>query len=299
MPTALSTIRTRAQVLYDVAGSQVLSADEWDVLANDAYRKLWRTVTRINKNFRVAVEAFTLVGGTNYQREFAVTSLDTVGSGTLSLQNGAFTTADIGRLVSPRYDAPNTAFNVDYTITNVLSPTFVQVTPDPTGLGSFISPPSGTVVVSAGQIRKLPADYRETRLVRKDPGLETQTILNRYTERVATRSWEPSYRLQDDDLYIEPIGRCAGNYDHLYIPTCPVLASDADTLDAELDQFVEYLVYDMANVALAREETDRLYELDFQRAEKDVIAWASSQRSADPDRVEDVRRRSTWGFGAP
>ena len=213
MATSLSTLRTRVQVLYDVAGSGVLSDDEWNQLVMDSYRKLWRTVVRINKDFRISVDTFTLTAGT--------------------------------------------------------------------------------------QTRALPATYRETRLVRSDPGTENARILNRVTPRVGQSTWEKEYRLEGANLIIEPIGRCAGNYEHRYVPNVTALVDDADEVDAELDQFAEFIVYDAANMALAREESERLFEVDFQRAEKDVIAWASSQRSADPDTVEDVRRPNRWGVGVP
>jgi hypothetical protein len=206
-------LRARCQVLYDVAGSLVLSDTEWAELINDSYRKLWRTVVRINKSFRTITDPFTLTAGLN--------------------------------------------------------------------------------------ARPLPANYRETLMVRKDPGTENQVILPRLTPRVAASRFERSYRLQNTNLLIEPLARCEGTYDHIYIPNVTILSAGDTELDAELDQFAAFIVYDAVNVALAREETARLYEVDFQREERDVIAWASSQRSADPDTIEDVRGRQRWGWGAP
>lgn len=297
MPTPLSELRTRVQVLYDVAGSGVLSSDEFDQLVNDAYRKLWRTVTRVNKDFRVSVDTFSLVAGTAHQRSFTIDEADNPPGASWAFANAAFTSADVGRIISPRFGSPNTAFNIDYTITGVLSPTLVNVTPTPAG--GFTNPASGICFISAGQVRPLPTNYRETRLVRVDPGTENARILNRTTPRVGQSSWEREYRLEGSSLVIEPAGRCAGNYEHRYVPNVTPLVNDTDELDAELDQFAEFIVYDAADVALAREESERLYELDFQRAEKDVISWASSQRSADPDTVEDVRRPNRWGVGIP
>lgn len=292
MATSSSDLVTRCQVLYDVAGSAVLDNDEWIDLINDSYRKLWRTVVRINKAFRVNV------------------------------------------------DGP-------FTLTTV-------------------------------QTRVLPSNYRETLAVRLNPGTVDQVILDRMTIRRATYGFERSFRLQGAALYIEPLIRCAGTYDHLYIPNVTPLVAprsitmnfgddtsdgaghlhfDADTtftvadigsvltlantassidainytitavtgpgditvtpsppvalftasttatvtsvMDAELEQFAAFLQYDATDVALSREESDRLYEIDFQREEQAVIAWASSQRSADPDVVEDVRRHSWWGRGVP
>lgn len=208
MSTDLSTLRTRAQVLYDVAGTLVLTPDEWTFLLNDAYRKLWRTVVRINKFFRVNIDPFALA--------------------------------------------------------------------------------------STSQTRVLPSDYRETVMVRENPGTETQNILDRMTPRIAAQSWEKSYRLQGTNLYIEPLQRCAGTYDHLYIPQVTELVEEDDTLDAELDQFSAFITYDAANIALAREESSQVYLDEFAKEEQAVIAWASSQRSAEPDRVEDVRHYASW-----
>lgn len=295
MATSSSELVTRCQVLFDVAGSAVLDNDEWTELLNDSYRKLWRTVVRINKSFRV---------------------------------------------------------NTD-----------------------------GPFTLTTTQTRALPSDYRETLAVRLNPGTDQVVILDRMTIRRASYGFERTFRLQNVSLYIEPLARCAGTYDHLYIPNVTPLvtprsltmdfgddtsdglgnlhfdsasslftvadigktiaftntvnsinsidytitnvttannitvtpappadpnffgASTTATLlsniDAELEQFAAFLVYDAANVALAREESDRLYELDFQREEQAVIAWASSQRSSEPDVVEDVRRRSYWGRGIP
>lgn len=296
MATALSVLRERSRVLYDVAGSQVLDDDEWDQLINDSYRKLWRTVVRINKSFRINTQSFVLGVGANSQRSFSVTVTDTTSGANWAFANGAFASADVGKNVSPKFDSPNQAFNLDYKITDVLSPTFVTVDQSPADVGTFVVPSTGIVQVTGGQIVPLRPDYRETYLVRLNPGTAQQAILVRQTPRIAAQSRERSYRIQGPNLVIEPLGRCAGTFDHLYIPNAPVLTDDTDELDAELDQFAEYIPYDVANVALAREESERAYEVDFQRCERDVVSFASSQRSADPDVVEDVKSRSRWNW---
>lgn len=208
MATALSTLRTRGQVLYDVAGTLVLTPDEWTFLINDSYRKLWRTVVRINKFFRV---------------------------------------------------------NID-----------------------------GPFTLTTTQTRALPADYRETVMVRENPGTDKQNILQRTTPRIASQSWEKSFRLQGTNIYIEPLQRCAGTYDHLYIPQLTELVDETDTLDPELDQFSAFITYDAANIALAREESQQVYTDEFIKEEQAVISWASSQRSSEPDLVEDVRHYASW-----
>lgn len=208
MAVTVDDLTERAQRLYDVVGSDVLSDSDWMAIINDSYRKLYRTVVRINKYFRVSTD-------------------------------GPFT-------------------------------------------------------LTTTQTRALPSLYRETVMVRLNPGTDQQMILERMTPRIAANNWARSYRLQGTNLVIEPLSRCAGTYDHLYIPNVAELDDGIDAIDPELEQFAAFIVYDAVNVALAREESDRAYEVDFQREERDVIAWASSQRSADPDIVEDVRGGSWW-----
>ncbi len=86
---------------------------------------------------------------TQVTRTFAVDAADNPTSGHWAFVNAAFTSGDVGGTITPNFAAPNAVFNVTYTIVAVLSPTFIQVTPDPTGLGTFTGPASGTATVSA------------------------------------------------------------------------------------------------------------------------------------------------------
>lgn len=157
-----------------------------------------------------------------------------------------------------------------------------------------------TFTLTTAQTQALPADFRDVFLVRLNPGTDQQVILPRFAPRVAARSWERSYRVQGTSLYIEPLQRCAGSYDLLYVPTCPAWANDTDTLDPELDQFQDYVVWRTVIEALAREETDIsqmqvLFEAERQR----VIRWAQGQRSAEPDTPDDVRFGNAWTWWSP
>jgi len=90
------------------------------------------------------------------KRTFTVDPSDNPAGPDWSFANGAFTSADIGATVTPAFAAPNTAFNIAYTITNVLSPTFIAVTPTPAG--GFTGPASGTATVAtAGTTDTIPA----------------------------------------------------------------------------------------------------------------------------------------------
>lgn len=145
-----------------------------------------------------------------------------------------------------------------------------------------------------------PADFMEVRFVRLNPGTDNQIYLTKFGAKSGSQQWERSYRPAGSTLVIEPLQRAAGAYSLDYIPQPPVLAAPTDSLDAELDQFADFIVYHAATTALVREETDttQLQSLLGAVAGR-VSRWASDQRSADPDRIEDVRRRSPWTWCPP
>ncbi len=92
----------------------------------------------------VLTPAFTQV-----TRTFATDPSDTPSANHWAFTNGAFTSGDVGGTITPNLGAPNAVFNVTYSIVAVLSPTFIQVTPNPAGIGSFTGPASGTATVAA------------------------------------------------------------------------------------------------------------------------------------------------------
>jgi hypothetical protein len=164
-------------------------------------------------------------------------------------------------------------------------------------------------LVAGGQAQALPADFMEERYVRLNPGQENQVYLTRNNLRTGSMNYDRSYDIFGTNLVIEPLQRSAGSYSLDYIPQPPVLAAPTDALDVELDQFSDFLVYDAAIVALAREESDAgqlvalCYGVPGDPSKPGIIGrvrrWASDKRSASPDRVEDVRRRSPWMFVPP
>lgn len=213
MSLTLAQMRARVQVIYDVAGSAVLTSPEWDQLLNDGIRALWSRVTRINKDFRLTTFAFTLT----------------------TSQSVAF-----------------------------------------------------------------PADFREVRAVRLNPGTNSQVYLKKQSMRNGSIQYERSYRPNGVNLTIEPLQNCTGNYDLVYIPAAPVLAADGDLFDVELEQFQDYPIYHAVVAALQREESDASQAAQLlSLADEFVTGWASDQRSADPDTIDDVRGQTTWLWGPP
>ncbi len=168
--------------------------------------------------------------------------------------------------------------------------------------------PSTFTLAPGTYAQPLPSDFLEVRFVRRDPGTAQQVFLNRFDAKTAGAMNERSYRLQGTNLVIEPIMNAAGFYSLDYVPQCPLLANASPNVDAELNQFQDFIVYHAVIAALGREESDPstfVLLFDGNPATQDpgargrVRRWASDQRSADPDTVVDVRGRSAWAWGPP
>ncbi|MDB4981758.1 MAG: hypothetical protein JWM82_2510 [Myxococcales bacterium] len=150
------------------------------------------------------------------------------------------------------------------------------------------------------QFVALPSDFREVRAVRLNPGTNSQVYLQKESMRNGSQRYARSYRPEGINLYVEPLQNCAGTYDLVYIPAAPVLVLDADAFDLELEQFQDYPIYRAVVAALQREESDVSQAAALLgAAEEAVTGWASDQRSADPDTVDDVRGQTTWLWGPP
>ncbi len=146
---------------------------------------------------------------------------------------------------------------------------------------------------TSNNFNALPADFRSVRAVIADPNTSARDPLPKYSLRTGFLDWSRrSYRLQGSNLYIEPQANSAGTYQLLYVPSAPVLASDVATLDVELEQHQDVIVLHAAMMAATKNEwTDMMAMLapQFAAAMNRAKDWANSQRSADPDTVEDVR----------
>jgi hypothetical protein len=87
---------------------------------------------------------------TEATRQFDIDPADTTAGGIgWAMANANFVTGDVGGTITPNFAAPNTAFNVAWTIASRLSSTTITTTPATSTLGTFTSPPSGTATVSA------------------------------------------------------------------------------------------------------------------------------------------------------
>ena len=154
--------------------------------------------------------------------------------------------------------------------------------------------------LTSSNTQALPDDFQDVRSVRLNPGLDTQMYLPKYPPKSGSEMFERSYRLSGSNLIIEPRQRAAGSYDLTYVPQPPVLVADGDTLDVELDQFRDFIVYHAAIAAAAREESAiEQWSALLATIAARVRRWAAGQRSADPDRIEDVRNTTVWQWTPP
>jgi hypothetical protein len=139
----------------------------------------------------------------------------------------------------------------------------------------------------------LPADFRSVRAVKSDPGMTYEDFLPMYQLRQGRLAARRNYRVAGSLIYIEPAQWCQGTYQLLYTPQAPVLATGAATLDSELEQFQDVIVLHAAVMMLTKNEWDiSTVAAQLGAAKARALKWASSQRSADPPGIEDVRTRS-------
>jgi hypothetical protein len=137
-------------------------------------------------------------------------------------------------------------------------------------------------------------DFMNLRTLCRNPGTPSEEYLTKVGPRTGSLDCARGYRLEGSTLVIEPYERSAGTYRLKYTPQPPLLTADTGTgsvLDYELAQFSEFVVAHMAAAAMASEESPNQQQVaKLTTATANVVAWASNQRSADPDQVEDVRR---------
>lgn len=186
----------------------------------------------------------------------------------------------------------STPFLTDTEWTNLINKGYRALWQDVVAIDpSFrVSTEASYALTGSANAHTLPADFMEVSSVRRDPDTTREVYLTPGGVRFPRT--ELTYRLQGTLLFIEPLERSAGTYKLRYIPQAPVLTNDGDTMDAELEQFREYIELKAAIFALASEESS-ITELAALLGDEvaRVKRWASRRRSYDGDVVEDVRPR--------
>lgn len=113
-----------------------------------------------------------------------------------------------------------------------------------------------TVALPTGFYKLLGVDYNDGSWRELDPFMFNER--NASTEALRGRRGRASkfrYRTIGSSLYITPSDDCAGDYRLWYVPTCPVLTT-TEELDAESDEYRDYVINEAAIVFLAKEESD-------------------------------------------
>lgn len=100
----------------------------------------------------------------------------------------------------------------------------------------------------------------------------------------------PRYHLQADKIKFRP--KPDGNYDidFWYIPACPILVNDADTIDG-VNGWEEYIFVDCAIKMLSKEESDVSHlEIQKQRLIQRINTMAENRDAGQTFRVSDVQK---------
>lgn len=97
------------------------------------------------------------------------------------------------------------------------------------------------------------------------------------------------YRMLGNKLIITPKDEQAGEYRMWYIPRFADLVNDNDTLQVDLEQYVDYVIVDVAIKLLQQEESDPSVLIMQKEALKQRIKNMTSNRDAAyPGRITDV-----------
>ena len=139
------------------------------------------------------------------------------------------------------------------------------------------------------QTQALPADFMEAYKVVKDPNTANRVTIERYSdERVD--SIQRTYRLEGNNLIIDPLELSGGVYQLRYCPVVTPMAGGS--MDLELGQFREYVELAAAIAYLDAEEAgSAAQQARFAVVSSRVAAWAARSRSAGQPVPRDVRSR--------
>jgi len=139
------------------------------------------------------------------------------------------------------------------------------------------------------QTQALPADFMEAYKVVKDPNTTNRVTIERLSDEKID-GLQRTYRLEGNNLIIDPLELAAGTYQLRYCPTVTPMAGGS--MDTELGQFREYVELFAAIAYLQAEEApnDDLQKR-FDRVSARVASWAARSRSSGQPVPRDVRSR--------
>jgi hypothetical protein len=158
-----------------------------------------------------------------------------------------------------------------------------------------------SINITSGNSFDLPVDFYKLRGV--DGKLDNNNFFTlqpfNFAERNINRQgvgiinsniWYTQYRIVGNKILITPEDNATGNYRLWYIPRCPILVSDIDTLDG-INGWEEYVVVDAARKCLAKEESDTSGLVqDKEMLRKRIEAMAARRDAGMPKTITDVFR---------
>lgn len=148
-----------------------------------------------------------------------------------------------------------------------------------------------TIAAAATPSQALPAGFSSMLEVWKDASMPSRQRIYRYGDKQASGFLDRTFRIEGQRLYIDPAEQSVGSYEIRYNPLVTPLSAIVD-MDVELAQHREYIEILTAIAYLNAEESPIAEQMARLKAPRDrFIAWASRQRSAEPNQVRDVRRR--------
>lgn len=159
-----------------------------------------------------------------------------------------------------------------------------------------------TIVSVSSPSQPLPAGFMSVLEVFKDAGTTQRQRIPRYGDRMQSGPFDRTFRIESDatgatSMFIDPQEIAPGAYEVKY-NALPTALSVGVPMDAEFSQHREYVELLAAISYLDAEESPTGSLRDrFVLAQNRAKTWASRQRSSEPSRVRDVRRRTGWPLG--
>jgi hypothetical protein len=346
----LAQLVSRFDVLYDVAGTTVLSLTEKQQLLLDGYRALWSEVVGVNKTFRVkTTPTFALAGGIggntsalppDFREVLYVRSDPDTDQERFLNKNGprngsqsgdrSYRVQDANLMIMPPQRSQGN-YALDYVpqcppIAGAPGFTVRLISDVPLPANNSFGGPGIGKQLIASALGALSVDGVAVAVNDRILVVSEANKINNgiYTvsntgsgvaQYVLTRATD--YDQFSEVAYGDIITASAGAQSgtsfmnvtppaQIGIDGTPMLfAFVFFTVDAELDQFQDFIVWFAVVQGLIREESDAtgfLFLLDgdgqtdFGERGR-VKRWASDQRTADPDGVEDVRHRNVFSRG--
>lgn len=152
-----------------------------------------------------------------------------------------------------------------------------------------------TIPVPVYKLRGIDAQINADWVTLNTFTFEERNIANRNVNRGFLGVYSLRYRWVGSQIKMVPQDQAPGVYRAWYIPRFTDLVNDTDTLQADLEQWVDYIVVDVGIKLLQQEESDTSVLMAQKEALKQRIqAMASNRDAGNPQRITDVSVNYWW-----